>query len=726
MRFSSSNVPRERRHFRSLLLSNPNYFGNVKQSAFEPVVAKSGDTTYEELGCIGFQPQQNLLNAVVYVKLPSGFSGDICTAGSQEYVRFFASYDSGATWVDLGVTSFTVFDIPETQHKPFVRLEYAVSLPFDPDRKLCFFDNLVLVRGILSWNVPPPPNEPDTLPIWGSVHDTTVEVEPLRLIVLSDVLTEVKLAPSSKLAQAVDLTQTIKTASPKELSVADLAKLYAGKDVQPHRFALTQLNRALRGNADVRLLAADFGGPAQLFGVEFDVPKAVAAIESADGDTTYEQLECVGLNEKTWTLEGVVRIKRANGYSGGPCTTGSTEYVTFWADLDGSAAFATCLGTASVTVYDVADIPRDGLEFAVTLPTSLFAYRQPCSAGPKLIPIRAILSWQIAPPCADSNFKPTWGNREETLICLPPGPSVQPGMQSAFFDTVGSMSVNNQINAGSGLADGVSALAGFTAVQSPFGGEVTVTGYIYPASNLSAGDLPFKYQISVSENGGPWIPLNDAFTLPRTLIPWGGVPVALGSVTQAPDAAGVTKGFYTYQADWTTGPGDALIMVAGNALAKWQTAGKNSLCRIKMDVYDPSTNTFFAGVNTATILLDNVAPVPKIDITSGGGSCGDFHVGDQISGTYSVADLHFHSLSLQLLPGLGGTFTAPMPLPRHWTDPGASTFGDVGTWTLDTTGLPPCGYVVRLQAGDRTIVDSGRIGFTSEDSKGFCLKKVVP
>ena len=63
-----------------------------------------------------------------------------------------------------------------------------------------------------------------------------------------------------------------------------------------------------------------------------------------------------------------------------------------------------------------------------------------------------------------------------------------------------------------------------------------------------------------------------------------------------------------------------------------------------------------------------------------------------------------------------------MPLPRFWTDPGASTLGDTGTWTLDTTGLPPCGYVVVLNAWDRTIVNSGFIGNYNDAPVGFCLK----
>ena len=718
---SAVQIPRERLHFRALLLTNPNYFGNVKQSPFKPVAEIAGNTTYEELACVGFGPQTNLLNAIIYVKLPYGFGGGLCTNGSQEYVRFYASYDGGKAWTDLGLTSFTAFDVPEAPGKPFVRLEYAVDLPFDPRRKLCFVENLVLVRAILSWNVPPPPNDPDFTPVWGNHHDTMIEVAPLRLIILKEALAELGVAPSAQLAESVDLTQTISSAPPKQLGIAELQRLYAGRNVPPHRYALTALNRALNMTPDLRLMANNFGGPAQLLGAEVDVAEAVEAIAAPAGNTTYEQLECVGLNENTWALEGVIRIKRPNGYSGGPCTSGSHEYVTFWADLDANGSFDTCLGTASVTVYDIPDLPRGGLEFAVSLPTTLFAYRQPCTAGPKLIPIRAILSWQIAPPCANPNYVPVWGNRDETLICLPPGPVVQPGVQSAFFDTVGSMSVT-KINAVTGLADGTSTV-GFTAVQSPFGGEVTITGYIYPSANLSAGALPFKYRISVSDDGGiTWVALNDTFTVSRQLIPWGGVPAPLPDASQSVDLSGLTAGYYTYQADWLTGPGDALIVVSGNVLAKWQTAGKpNGLWQIKMDVFDPSTSTFFPAVNTATILLDNVAPSPAITITTGGGSCGDFFVGDEISGNYSVSDLHFYELSLGLLPG-GGTFTAPVPLPRFWTDPGASTLGDTGTWTLDTTGLPPCGYVVVLNAWDRTIVNSGFIGNYNDAPVGFCLK----
>src|SRR4029453_8198383 len=106
----------------------------------------------------------------------------------------------------------------------------------------------------------------------------------------------------------------------------------------------------------------------------------------------------------------VLRVKRPNGYSGGPCTAGSREYVTFWADLNNNGTFETCLGTASVRVHDIPNVPTQGLEYSVYLPVNFGAYKQPREKGPRLVPIRAILSWASVPDCAFPNKPPVWGN----------------------------------------------------------------------------------------------------------------------------------------------------------------------------------------------------------------------------------------------------------------------------------------------------------------------------
>ncbi len=72
----------------------------------------AANSSYEELKCVGFNPQLNRLEGVVWVKQNTGYNGGICTNGSVEYVSFYLSYDNGATWLSEGTTSFPVYDVP--------------------------------------------------------------------------------------------------------------------------------------------------------------------------------------------------------------------------------------------------------------------------------------------------------------------------------------------------------------------------------------------------------------------------------------------------------------------------------------------------------------------------------------------------------------------------------------------------------------------------------------
>ena len=111
---SSKAFAKERAQFKTLLLGNPNFFGNLKESKFKAQISIQQDTFYEEIGCVGYQPQANRLEAVIFIKQPSGYGGNVCSSGSQEFVRFYVSFDNGATWTDLGLRSFTAYDIPGT------------------------------------------------------------------------------------------------------------------------------------------------------------------------------------------------------------------------------------------------------------------------------------------------------------------------------------------------------------------------------------------------------------------------------------------------------------------------------------------------------------------------------------------------------------------------------------------------------------------------------------
>ena len=94
---------RHRKELNKLLAVNPNYFGNLVDTPFAPKLEIVQDTVFEEVTCLGFNPDTDVLEATVHVKLPTGYGGDLCRPGSTEWVRFYLSYDDGTTWEDVGL-----------------------------------------------------------------------------------------------------------------------------------------------------------------------------------------------------------------------------------------------------------------------------------------------------------------------------------------------------------------------------------------------------------------------------------------------------------------------------------------------------------------------------------------------------------------------------------------------------------------------------------------------
>lgn len=702
----SAEVEGLRHQFRALILGNPNYFGNLEESPFQPVLKILSDTTYEEIGCVGYQPQLERLHAVVYVKQQTGYGGDVCSKGSPEYVRFYLSFDNGATWQDQGLASFTAYNIPENRG----RLEYAVTRRVDPPRKFCFQHNFLLCRAILSWNVMPPPNAPNFKPVWGEVHDTRIAIEGFRFFPLKDLFTVAKVKIPEAVELAVDLEKPIPAAEPKVLSATELARVYRGKEVEPHRFAFAELLRVVSEPSTSELaMAKGFKSPLVELGIDF--PKLADLLFPKDGSVFYEELECVGYDTNQDTLVGVIRVKKPNGYSGGPCTAGSQEYVTFWADIDGNGTFETCLGTASVRVHDYADLPREGLEYSVFLKVDLAKYRQPCTKGARLVRIRAILSWQVAPPCANPNYVPTWGNREETIVQIVPGRRIDGAMP--ILSSVGDIAVPD-IN-GSGFATGVGIETGFLAQQSPFGGFINLCGKIV------GGTAASKYRVLIKPHGAPdtsYVPLtNEPTGLRLTLVTFPPLIINSNHIVHA-DA----NGYYPYE-DYASDH-----FIDGNVLMRWFTGaaedGKTFDLRLDLSVDGNPVNDIHG--NVVTVHVDNTAPDVDLLINLGGGvECADFDVGATFTGSFKATDTHFHSFSFEIEPA--GPASGVLPTPASGLsvfaggailDPGVAA----GTYTLDTTGMKPCGYAIILHVYDRSNVNSGTSRNYNKDSVGFCLK----
>jgi hypothetical protein len=709
------DVPRERSQFRALIVANPNYFGNYTASPFAPVVSIKGNTTYEEIKCVGFHPQSSRLDAVVFIKQPYGYGGDVCSAGTSEYVRFYISLDNGATWVDQGLAAFTAYNVPSGatggRH-----LECAVSVACAPPRKWCTVPNIILARAILSWNAVPPANAPDHVPVWGSVHDTRIQVDPSWFLKWIDVfkLADVKL--TAALAESIDLDQTVAATPKKALGIAELHEAYKGKGVEPHRYAMAEVKKLIQTPELTEGLTHPFYlAPAEKLG--FKLADVVAKLLATDGSTAYEELDCVGLRSAGLSddLVAVLRIKRSSGFSGGPCTSGSREYVTFWADFNNNGTYETCLGTASVQVFDL-DVPSGGLEYSVSLPVDLNPYRRPCGEGPRVVPIRAILSWNEVPPCGLPNWVPTWGNREETLVLVPPGTPISPGDYSPFLYEISGAAVC-AIDQSTGLAVG----------GRPFGGTLCVAGEIPGALSLATPDT-LEYKVWATQ-GSTTIPLVTPFsvTVEQGTGPGTAISYSIAQ-TASPD------GYFVYREHGTPALGAWRRVSSPNRrLAHWNTAGLTGtwIIHIQARLAGTVAPIFAAGVTlcladgttrqSVAVTLDQDKPVASVGITGYTDAtgfhpalpCGDFPKGVTIHGTFDITDNW----------GVGpyGLALEPSGSVSVTVDPSSTTTHVFGTWTVATASLPPCGYVVHLEAYDVAIVNCGS-RWRDDATVGFCLR----
>jgi hypothetical protein len=111
------------------------------------------------------------------VKRPYGYSGDLCAAGSQEHIAFWADWTDDCTWTYLGTVAVNVHDIVAI---PAGGLSYAAILPVDLKeiRRTCKEPRVSRVRAVLSWATAPSTSDPDALTTWGNRLDTHVQVKP--------------------------------------------------------------------------------------------------------------------------------------------------------------------------------------------------------------------------------------------------------------------------------------------------------------------------------------------------------------------------------------------------------------------------------------------------------------------------------------------------------------------------------------------------------------------
>lgn len=701
------------------LIANPNYFGNLTDLKLpglpKAVLKKTGDTGFEELTCLGYNPDTEILTAIVRIKQQTGYGGDACTDGSQEYIRFYLDYGDG-NWVDHGTAGFTIHDLPFKEP-----LCYAVSIKITPKRRSCCDDKPVLpnVRAILSWNTMPPPNMPNWMPVWGNRLERDIQIEPRNWFIckLTDVITDIgiqKIDPvfADKLTAAVT-----KLPPPKpEAPLPELMKIAKGEDrdlaVMRNVFPAVVKLAAEPDN----MIAFQALSPLKAF--DIDIGKFTDFLGQPNFNTTYEELHCVGLDRDATMLHGVVQIKRKSGYSGNLCQKGSREYIAFYLDFGSGWEYQ---GTTWVEVHDV-DVPKGGLWYQAALPVNLDKHRKEwCKTGQARI--RGILSWAVPPAPNQPNFVPHWGDREDCWIEVRPLPKGLPeGIATGYLDSIGNMPVDQIDAAGFAHGNGVGNVPS-GAAESPFGGRINLAGAL---ANAPSG--PIKYQVMVRQPGdllySPW---TESFVVSVTTITG-------GSISHADQTQATVGGFFTYIPQ----SGAVFKSVKGDLLAAYHSS-KQGPHHVYVAFYDATTNALISQTTPEAFYVNTVHPKADVEIT--GGNCRKFNVGEPMMGTYSMTSDFARVLSLSVTPvpeANGGDLTittlAPAALlvppfggagPSVSVSYGASqltTVGAAGNWTLDTHGMEPCGYNIRIEVWDRTIVDSHQLGWPGSDIEGFCIE----
>lgn len=743
-------IENERANFKALVLKNPNYFGNMPELEFSPVKPLSKVTTYEQLTCLGLHPEGERLQGVVNLKRHNGYGGGPCTDGSIEYVRFFVK--RGAVWHDLGLSTFTSYDLPASSPLP---VSYSVGVPMDEVRKYCTVENIADVRGILSWNVEPPAGNAAWTPVYGNVLDAKVQIAPksLRKVPIGVLVADQLVTIDPSIFDQVDLEVPInpKDPPPPPPYLALKAK-YQGKGVPGHRFGFTEVQKLLDRPLSATLLAqaarVKKEGKASVKAElpELFTPAALAIIpDLADflddffqtkGNTTFEQLDCAGYNPETRMLSGVITIKKNSGYSGDLCEAGSKEYVGFWAFFNGAWH---PLGTAQIQVHDLAAVSAGNtIKYAVFRGANLPEHLCNDIQG---LPLRAILSWNTPPTGPD--FVPVWGNVVDTNL-QPIITSFPIGDQRARIMRINSVTVT-KIDA-NGFAQH-SNVAGDcpNGIDSPFGGPLFIEGDLTVKSDaffnpftgeILPGQHPPAYKVFVQKDGAAVAtqlvssfnisvfpvnpPINSAVTVMQAVQTIGGEQYYLyrEGVIQAVnprtlavwEAAGFEDGKYTITVEGFVWNGAAYVPMATPA----QTQRVHLYNGYLHNELDANGNSFAVK-----------RPELELHVTSPSGDCGDVKVGDTITGTYKVKDSFFGSLGIALVPITVNNIPQPINTvnPSSIVYDGSNSGGKSGTWTLSTAGMTPCGYTVVLNSWDRALVGNSCNGHYNQVAVGFCLRK---
>lgn len=685
-------VPQERTHFLHMLAKNPNYFGNIPGSKVKANFKQISNTTYEQLTCVGYNPDTAIMEATFSIKRSTGYSGNICTNGSFEYVRFYIDFHDGNGLIDQGSVAVNVHDIPagiDCHNQSTLPVTYVASLKKKTGKyNTCSKPVLPTLRAILSWSIDPPPDSPNWPPVWGSVMDCAIQLKPVGIFPdfdihpnLSEFLELAVASPDLSAKQiagvtGVELSQL--QPQPASLSLEALKQKYAKARVPASRFAfktaysLVQdpLSEVSLSNKDIlSKLKIDITDLIDEIGVFVPVDKSKANVD-------YEELECVGLDYHTDTLVATLAIKKNLGYAGNLCDDGSKEYIAFWIDWDDSCKWE-YIDTVELNVHDL-EMKGDKLCYSVTLPLDTKYHKKLCN-NPNIVRVRGVLSWNVLPSTTNPDLLQYYGNRVDAHVQIKPGPVINPGDVIPLFNIIGGIDVDH-VNDATGLTKPGAFFAynGLSVpTAAPFGGVIVLNGPSFPG---------YRYRIKITNLvQGTFRYADESFLCVGYLpfAPW------VQYTTQTVDG----DGYYPF-----LDPAKNTL----NVLARF-TPGTDDKFLVEMDV------DTVPGVFSKTIRMDNTPPKIQLQVNDGG-DCTHYTKGATITGHFYVNDLHISSWGFGSTWGGGASGTTNTP-----PLPGTS-------FSIPTTANAyPCGRV-SLWAIDKAILNSQSVGHYVSTAYNICLQ----
>jgi hypothetical protein len=278
--------------------------------------------------------------------------------------------------------------------------------------------------------------------------------------------------------------------TPQRLTPAELHQIYAETSVPQHRYFAPSLSAA----ANSPVIAAD---PAKwLAGIAgVNLSGVVEAWLNTNHSVEFEQLNWIGVDPNTSRLSAILTVKQGYGYSGGPLTAGSREYVAFWVDWGKGFQYE---GTTSVTVHDFSCLPPAGLEYNVFLPVDLLSRMQPGGKDARTVKVRAVLSWNTPPSTTDPKAPVVWGHGMESLVQIPSVEALRAVKQLPAFAVVDATEIDLVGAGGRIIAAAIKTLAGMA-----FGPDAGLT--VVPDGALTghgAADRTFTMNTMSSEGRG--------------------------------------------------------------------------------------------------------------------------------------------------------------------------------------------------------------------------------